>query len=168
MQYPTSGAKDANKRRVKYIMKLVEFQFEHLDLFEFRDEEKDIYNVGSEFMQAIIKAGERGEVYTAIHDGRILVIGGVIPRSKKTGYAFTFFSKHANAAPITAAKLVKRMFVRLMEDMKLHRVTTYNMVKMPAHSRWCEWLGMEKEGLIRRMDDAGNDYYQYGMVIDGV
>lgn len=148
-------------------MKLVEFQFEHLDLFEFRDEEKDIYNVGSEFMQAIIKAGEKGEVYTAIHDGRILVIGGVIPRSKKTGYAFTFFSKHAEKYHFLVAKTAKRMFKRVIEDMGLHRVTTYNMVKIPAHSRWCEWLGMEKEGLIRCMDDARNDYYQYGMVLNG-
>lgn len=148
-------------------MKLVEFQFEHLDLFEFREGEKEMYNVGSEFMQAIIKAGEKGEIYTAIHDGRIMVIGGVIPRSKKTGYAFTFFSQYADKAPYLVARTAKRMFARVIEDMGLHRVTTYNMVKMPVHSRWCEWLGMKREGLILKMDDAGNDYYQYGMVLDG-
>lgn len=167
MQYPASGAKDANKRRV-IIMKLVEFQFEHFDLFDWRESERELYNVNSEFINLIVKSCENGEVYTATHDGRILVIGGIVRRSKKTGYAFTFFSKHADAAPIAAAKLVKRMFKRMVEDMGLHRVTTHNMVKMPLHNRWCEWLGMEKEGLVRCMDDAGNDYYQYGMVINGV
>lgn len=147
-------------------MKLVEFQFEHLELFDWREEEKRMYNVGSDFVRALVNA-EKGECYTAMHDGRILVIGGIIKLSAKTGYAFTMFSSHAEKAPIPAAKLVKRMFSRMVEDMGLHRITTYNLIEAVRHHKWCEWLGFEKEGIVRKFDDEGKDYVQYGMVLNG-
>lgn len=145
-------------------MKLVEFQFEHLELFDWRDEERKMYNVGSEFVNALLMAEKKGECFTAMHDGRIIVIGGIIPNSAKTGYAFTLFSKHADKAPISAAKTVRRMFGRMVEDMGLHRVTTYNLVEATAHHKWCEWLGFEREGIIKKFDDEGKDYVQYGRV----
>ena len=145
-------------------MKLVDFQFEHLELFDWRQEEYRLYNVGSDFVRALLSAEEKGECYTAMHDGRILVIGGIVRQSKKTGYAFTLFSAHADKSPIVAGRLVKRMFSRMMEDMGLHRVVTYNLVDAWSHHKWCEWLGFKQEGVVLKFDDEGNHYIQYGMV----
>lgn len=148
-------------------MKLVDFEFEHLALFDWRDDEAKMYNVGSEFVAALLNVEKNGEAYTAMHDGRILVIGGIIRQSKKTGYAFTMFSKHAEKSPIPAARLVQRMFKRMVEDMGLHRVTTYNLIDAVQHHKWCEWLGFRWEGVVEKYDDEGNDYYQYGLVTHG-
>lgn len=147
-------------------MKLVDFQFEHLDLFDWRPEEMKMYNVGSELVRALA-AAEKGECFTAMHDGRVLVIGGIIKQSAKTGYAFTIFSAHAAKYPVTAARLVKRMFSRMVEDMGLHRIVTWNMLEASSHHKWCEWLGFKLEGVARKFDDEGNDYIQYGLVTDG-
>lgn len=144
-------------------MKLVEFQFEHMELFDWREEDRKMYNVGSDFIRILISA-EKKEVYTAMHDGRIMVIGGIIPTSKKTGNAFTIFSAHADRAPLAAARTVKRMFTRMMEDMGLHRITTMNLLEAERHHKWCEWLGFKREGVIRKYDDEGKDYVQYGLV----
>lgn len=148
-------------------MKLVDFQFDHLELFDWREEERKMYNTGSEFVKALLSAEEKGECYTAMHDGRILVIGGIVRQSQKTGYGFTLFSTHADKAPIAAAKIVKRMFTRMMEDMGLHRVTTFNLIDAEKHHKWCEWLGFRWEGVVEKFDDEGNDYYQYGLVTHG-
>ena len=148
-------------------MKLVDFDFEHFALFDWREEEYKMYNVGSEFVRALLSAEKTGECYTAMHDGRILVIGGIVRQSAKTGYAFTMFSKHVDKSPIPAARLVKRMFARMTEDMGLHRIVTYNLVSAEAHHKWCEWLGFVREGIARKFDDQGNDYVQYGLVTDG-
>lgn len=149
-------------------MKLVDFQFEHLALFDWRDEEKKMYNVDSAMMQALLTVEKKGEAYTALHDGRILVIGGIVPLSKKTGYAFTLFSQHADQSPHAAARLVRRMFRGMVEDMGLHRVVTYNLEAALVHHRWCEWLGFSYEGRLLKFDDDGNTYVQYGRVTHGV
>jgi hypothetical protein len=146
-------------------MKLVGFCFEHLALFDWREEEREMYNVGSEFVKALLTLEEKGDCYTAMHDGRILVIGGIVRQSTKTGYAFTMFSSHAEKYPTVAAKLVKRMFDRMIEDMGLHRVVTYNLLSAEKHHKWCEWLGFKREGICQKFDDEGRDYVQYGKVL---
>ena len=145
-------------------MKLVGFQFEHLELFDWRPDEQKMYNVGSEFVNMIISMNENGECYTAMHDGRILVIGGIIRQSQKTGYAFTLFSRHAEIYPVAAARLVKRMFDQMRQSMGLHRITTFNLEDQDMHHRWVEWLGFRFEGVIEKYDDEGGNYYQYGLV----
>lgn len=145
-------------------MKMVDFQFEHLELFDWRQEEYGMFNTGSDFVNALLAAEEKGECYTVIHDGRILVIGGIVRRTQKTGYAFTIFSKYADGYKIMLGRLGRRMFDRMMEDMGLHRITTYNRAGMDLHGRWCEWLGFKREGVVPKFDDEGNDYVQYGKV----
>lgn len=147
-------------------MRLIDFQFEHLELFDWREEEYKMYNVGSEFVKALLAVETRGECYTAMHNGQILVIGGILRHSEKTGYAFTMFSKHAENNVVASARLVKRMFSRMIEDMGLHRVVTYNLEKAERHHKWCEWLGFVREDRdgIKNYDDEGNTYFQYGLV----
>lgn len=147
-------------------MKIIPFQFEHLDLFEWRPEEMKMYNVGSEFVKALA-AAEKGTCFTAMHDGRILVIGGIIRHSVKTAYVFTMFSAYADKAPSVAARTVKRMFLRLIDDMGLHRVVTYNLKEAAHHHKWCEWLGFKEECQVEKFDDEGNDYLQYGLIRHG-
>lgn len=144
-------------------VELKEFQIEHIDLFAWRPDDFKTYNINSEFVAALLRAEKDGESYTAVHKGRILVIGGISRLSRKTGYAFTLFSRYADQSPISAAKTVKRMFSRMVEDMDLHRIVTYNRIGAENHHRWCEWLGFQREGLAVKFDDEGNDYIQYAL-----
>lgn len=145
-------------------MKMVDFQFEHLELFDWRQEEYGMYNTGSDFVNSLLEAEQKGVCYTVIHEGRILAIGGIVSRTQKTGYAFTMFSKYADEFPTMLARLGKRMFRQMVESQGFHRITTYNRVGMDHHHKWCEWLGFKREGVVEKFDDEGNDYIQYGMV----
>lgn len=144
--------------------KLIPFELEHLDLFEWREHEYKMYNIGSDFMSVIGNALDTGHFYTLVKDGRILVIGGLAPLSKKTAYCFTMFSKYAEENMICSAKVTKRMLHNLIEDFGYHRVTTYNFANADQHHKWCEWLGFKEEGVMPMYDDEGNDYIRYGMV----
>lgn len=148
-------------------MKLVEFQFDHLELFDWRENEFNMYNAGSELLTVITKAAESGLCHTALHDGRILGLGGIIPLSKKTGYCFTIFSRHSDSYPVASARLGKRMFTGMVRDMELHRVVTYNLVDNSHHHKWCEWLGFKAEGVLEKFDDLGRSYIQYAWVKNG-
>lgn len=149
-------------------VELKKFIIEHLDLFAWREYDRKTYNINSEFTQALLRAETVGEAWTAILDGRILVIGGIIPHSAKTGYCFTMFSKYADQHKIIAAKTVKRMFDGMVQDIGYHRVVTYNRAGSDHHHKWCEWLGfkLETPEPIRKFDDEGNDYFQYALVVE--
>jgi hypothetical protein len=149
-------------------MQLIDFRFEHLELFDWRENERGVYDTGSDFTRRLCAAADDPalfEAYTAVHDGRILVVGGIFKFSEKTGGAWTIFSRHADAYPVASAKLVRRMFNGMIADKGLHRVVTWNLVTAAAHHKWCKWLGFELEGPARKFDDQGRDYMQYARVI---
>ena len=139
------------------------FQLEHLDVFAWRDEDLELYGKSSEIVEAM-KNHEAGECFIGFYDGRILVIGGVIPRTHKTGYAFTIFSQHADRHKIIVAKAVRQMFNSIVESMGLHRVVTYNRMGAESHNKWCEWLGFKAECPVEKFDDDGNTYMQYALI----
>lgn len=146
-------------------VEMKQFSFDHLDIFGWRDDELETYQTRSELSDQLIRAAERGECWTAIKDGRILVIGGVIPQTKKTGLCFTVFSRYADTNKIAAARSVRQMFNGIMEELQLHRVVTYNRVGATNHHKWCEWLGFVQEGgEIKKFDDEGNSYFQFALV----
>jgi hypothetical protein len=145
-------------------MKRVElkpFNFEHLDLFAWRDDDLKTYGIRSELMDALTAAAERGDCWTAIYDGRILVVGGIIPQTQKTGLCFTIFSEYADQCKIGAARTVKRMLASVMGELGLHRITTYNRADAQDQHKWCEWLGFKFECVAAKFDDDGNNYFQY-------
>lgn len=144
-------------------VELKPFCFEHLDLFAWREDDLKTYGIRSEIMDALTRAADKGECWTALVDGRILVIGGIIPITKKTGYCFTLFSEYASRHKIGAARTVRRMFEGIFADFNLHRVVTFNRIGAHEHSRWCEWLGFKLEGRVEKFDDDGNDYWQYAL-----
>lgn len=150
------------------MVELIPFQFEHFELFAWRAEDKETYGVDSELISSLVGAeGKNAECWTAVEDGRIVCIGGVIRVTKRTGHCFTVFSKYATAEKVGTARTVRRMFLAIVREMELHRVVTYNRVGAGQHDKWCKWLGfkLETPEPIRKFDDKGNDYYQYALVM---
>lgn len=147
-------------------MKRVEpipFCIEHLDLFSWREEDLRTYGTGSEISEAL-KNHDGGECFTGVYNGQIVVIGGIVPRTNKTAYAFTIFSEHADNHKIITAKAVRQMFKSIVESIGIHRIVTYNRLGAENHNKWCEWLGFKKECEVEKFDDEGNTYTQYALI----
>lgn len=143
---------------------MIPFQYEHLDLFTWREDDLKTYGTQSQLNNALASAADKGQCWTAVYDGRIMVIGGIFKHTPKTGYCFTLFSEYSVRHKIIAAKAVRQMFNGLLQDMGLHRVETYNRIGAESHNKWCEWLGFEKEGVAKKFDDEGNDYVRYALI----
>ena len=146
-------------------MILKEFCFEHFDLFEWREEDRKTYNVNSQFMRAMANAEKN--CFTLIHEGRIMVIGGIIPMSEKTAHCFTVWSMFSDNHRISCARYVRRQFESMAKAEGYHRITTWNRAENKDYHKWCEFLGFKWEGLVRKFDDEGNDYFQYAWVKHG-
>lgn len=153
-------------------MKIIDFKVDHLTLFDWREDEYEMYGQDTEFMGALER--QLGEGYTAVHDGRIVVIGGYVRMSRKTAYGVLCFSKWCDQIPVSAARMLKKFTHQVAVDCGYHRITTRNrahydefglVVDPKGHNRWTEWLGFTQEGIERRSDDTGNDYIRYGKLI---
>lgn len=138
-------------------MRFIEFRPELLELFEWDEDDKKIYDISPEFFQQIPSGG-----YCLVHDGRIMGFGDVIQITRKTGYVYAFVSKYGKENP-RILRHGKRMFRRVIEDMGLHRVVTFNLSQ--EQNRFCEWLGFKFECDLEKHDDKGRTYAQYAMVM---
>lgn len=146
-------------------MEIIEFCLEHLDLFQWNTRDLENYGTPERFYILFKKAQIEGMAYTGIYDGRIMGIAGLIPYGEKVAYGFAGFSKYAKSMPVSCIKIIKHRFINVAKDMGLHRIVTYNIINSERNNRFCEWLGFEKEALVRKFDDEGKDYIQYGYVL---
>lgn len=150
-------------------IRLIPFDPLHLDIFDWRETENQMYNTGSDLTRRLTAAMAAGpevfEAWTMVHDGRILVIGGVFKVSEKTAYCWTVFSRWSAGIPVSGVKAVRARFGDIVARMGLHRLTTFNLAGAEAHHRWCTWLGFRAEGMERKFDDEGRDYVRFALVL---
>ncbi len=148
-------------------IRIIPFQPEHLDIFDWRETENQMYNTGSDLTRRLTSAMQAGgdmfEAWTMVYDGRILVMGGIFKVSEKTGYCWTIFSRWN--APLSAVRAVRARFMEMISRMGLHRLTTFNLKGQDGHHRWCAFLGFTAEGTERKFDDEGRDYVRYALVL---
>ena len=136
--------------------KLLPYDSAHLDLFEQLPE--DIKRFGKYDSQTPFPLGEYGTNFTAVANGQILVVGGVLQMSLRTGKCWTMLSKYGKQKPIAAFLTVKKQLESLMETMNLHRVETANLKEATEHHEWCRLLGFVEEGEMPLYDDQGRTY----------
>lgn len=146
-------------------MKLIPFEIEHLDLFEMRDEDKKHY--GDCTPKHFTLMSDNAVCFTAIHDGRIMVCGGIIPQTENTGYCWTFCSVYAKEEPRLVINTVRNQLEAMMQTMKMHRVETANLKDAHDHHKWCIALGFKDEGILRYYDDEKRDYIRFAKYWEG-
>lgn len=141
------------------MIRIIPFDFEHMDLFEQTPEEIEIY--GKLDSSSPIPAAEFGVAYTAICDGRIIGVGGLLQKSEHTGKCWVMLSKHAKQHGVLVFYKARQLLEQLMDDMKLHRVETANPESTPDLNRWCFLLGFVDEGPMRCYDDKKRTYIRF-------
>lgn len=146
-------------------IKIVPFMPDHMDLFCQRKE--DIPKYGRITSDYVRQMAEDGVCYTALKDGRILVVGGVLQTSIKTGYCWTLFSEYSQGFGLPLLRLAKKNLENMMRDMGLHRVETSNLASAEEHHRWCKILGFKEEGRMPYYDDKGREYIRFGKYLIG-
>lgn len=146
----------------RWVDMIIPFQKNHFDLFEFR--EFEVYTEEEKRM-FVEEMPERSKMFTAVTDGRIVMIAGVVMVTLKTGLAFAMFSKYADQYPIATARMSKKLFRAGIESFGVHRLVAYNKIDAEHHHKWVEWLGFERECVVRKFTDEGTDAVQYGMIL---
>ena len=63
--------------------------------------------------------------------------------------------------PLGVAKAIKKDFARVAKQHNIERVQTAIRKDFTEGQRFAEWLGLEKEGLMRKWGFDGSDQYMY-------
>jgi len=63
--------------------------------------------------------------------------------------------------PLGVAKAIKKDFARVAKEHNIKRVQTAIRKDFAQGKRFAEWLGLEREGLMRKWGFDGSDQYMY-------
>ena len=63
--------------------------------------------------------------------------------------------------PLSVARAIKKDFARVAKEHNIERVQTAIRKDFKQGQRFAEWLGLEKEGLMRKWGFDGSDQYMY-------
>jgi len=63
--------------------------------------------------------------------------------------------------PLGVAKAIKKDFARVAKENNITRVQSAIRKDFSEGQRFAEWLGLEKEGLMRKWGFDGSDQYMY-------
>lgn len=144
------------------MMRVIPFDFDHVDIFEQTPE--DIEHFGKITSESPNPMAEHGTGFTAIADGRIIIMGGILQTSLHTGKCWTMVSRYAKEYGAEVLRKTKEQLENMMQDMNLHRLETSNLKEAEAHHRWCNLLGFTEEGEMPCYDDQKRTWVRFAKI----
>lgn len=147
------------------MMQMVKYDAAHMDIFV--QKPKDIEYYGRFTSETENPMAEYGTCFTAIKDGRVLVVGGVLQTSVHTAKCWTMVSRYAPEYGLEVFRLVKKQLEAMMETMQLYRVETANIKEAEEHHKWCRLLGFKAEGEMPMYDDRKRTYIRFAKLMEG-
>ncbi len=146
------------------MIRLIPYEAAHMDLF--KQSESDVERYGVISSEMANPMAEHGVCFTAILDGRILVVGGVLQMTNHTGHCWTMVSEYAKGNGAAILRVAKTQLESMMRDMGLHRVETANLKTATAQHKWCKLLGFVEEGPLKYYDDKKRDYIRFAKYLE--
>jgi hypothetical protein len=141
------------------MIKFLPYHAGHLDLLNAKPEDLERYGIINSGMKNAL--ADNGISFTVVADGRVLLVGGIMLYTEKTGYGWTIVGQYAKDYGIGIFRAVKKHLESMMDDLQLHRIETSNLKDATDHHKWCRLLGFVEEGPLSCYDDLGRDYIRF-------
>lgn len=110
-------------------------------------------------------AYERGGYsWTATVGTQILGAGGVVQIWEGVACCWLLSTPLVEKYKLFLHRTVRNVIIKATENLNLHRIETAILTDHQVSQQWAERLGFINEGLMRKFDSKGNDYYRYALV----
>lgn len=103
--------------------------------------------------------------YTGMEGDAVLATGGVHPMWEGVGEAWLLVGKEGYEKPTTVAKWTDYLFQHIQEEFGLFRIQASVSALDLTANRYAQWLGFEKEGIMRKYGPDGTDYIRYARLM---
>ncbi len=145
---------------------LIPFEVSHLKDIELRDLDKQIIMSIPNSTERIVIQSQSGMAYTGIDDeGSIIAIGGVSLIWPHVGSGWVLTSELIVKYKVWTHRIIRDILDTAIKVYSLHRIESIILKNHNVCLKWAERLGFQREGLLRKYDSQGNDYWLFGRII---
>lgn len=139
----------------------IAFSSEHLKLMDIREEEKQgIMSLDDVIGRFDAMSAASLDAKTFIYDGRIIFVAGFNELWPGVIECWMVPSIYVKTVRIEFCKILRRYVHDIMELYNCHRLQT-SSPDDELHARWMKFLGLKREGLLRKFTHTGQDYVMY-------
>ena len=141
----------------------IPFKKEHLEIMDIREREYKILADTPDFVQKLTALENFHSAMTFIHKGIVLGVVGYIPVNPGTCEVWLIPSSYVSEYSLAFARLLRYYRKEIMPTFNWHRL---QMVAPndELHNRWAEFLGFEKEGILRQWGHNKADHVMWSIV----
>ncbi len=143
----------------------VDFHVEHLVLMDWRDEEANGIMTLEDAYDRFRSLGEMSiAASTYISDGRIIFCAGYHQLWPGVIECWMVPSKYVKTIRLEFCKILRKYVDDIIREQKCHRFQT-SIPDDEPHARWMEFLGLKREGVLRKYTHNQKDYVMYARTI---
>jgi len=129
--------------------KVVPYEMEHGDeIIEFGMNDK-LMEIDASYTNNRLDMAIPGLAFTLFLDETPIVSGGIVPMWEGVAEGWVLSSKHIFDYKIKAASIIKKRLDYLCMNNKIIRLQTAVKEEFLTGVRFAQWLGLEKEGLMK-------------------
>ena len=129
------------------------------DIIEFGMNDK-LMEIDASYTNNRLDMAIPGLSFTLMLDETPIVSGGIVPMWSGVAEGWVLSSKHIDNYKIKAASSVKKRLDYLCTNNKIIRLQTAVKEKFFVGIRFAQWLGLEKEGLMKYYGLDGTNYWR--------
>lgn len=139
----------------------IDFHPTHLDVMDIRQEEITGVMTLDNAYEHFKALGEHSiEAKTFLYDGRVLFCAGFLRLWEGVAECWMIPSIYVGSAPLTFSKILRQYVYDIMDSGDFHRLQT-TTPDDAKHDRWMRFLGLKKEGILRKYTHNQQDYVMY-------
>jgi len=144
--------------------KIIPYQADHAVNIINNGMNDPLMDIDASYFENSINVVTPGLSFTLTYNDLPIVAGGIYPLWPGTAEGWALSSKEIFKHKFKSAALIKRRMDMLCINNKFWRLQTTVKAHFKLGIRFAEWLGLEKEGLMKQYGPDGTDYYRMAKI----
>ena len=140
--------------------KIVPYLPEHGDQIIASGMNDKLMAIDASYTNHRLDISEPGLSFTLLKDDEPIVAGGVIPMWQGVAEGWVLSSKQIFDYKIKAAGSIKKRLDYICKNNNIQRLQSAVKAEFLIGVRFAEWLGLTKEGLMKKYGLDGSDYWR--------
>ena len=140
--------------------KIIPYEAEHGDAIIASGMNNKLMAVDASYTNHRLDISEPGLSFTLLKDETPIVAGRVIPMWQGVAEGWVLSSNKISDYKIKAAGSIKKRLDYICNNNNIQRLQTAVKAEFLTGVRFAEWLGLTKEGLMKKYGLDGSDYWR--------
>jgi len=144
----------------------VPFITEHADDLQSRPDVHKYAEIGAMTKEMVKQMTVKGQAFSLLTNGHLIASGGIYPIWSGFGEAWFLSSGMVANHKRPVIVQLKNHMVELSKEHGYHRIQATARKDWKIAQRFLEFLGFEREGLMRNYGPDKSDHYMYARIIN--